>query len=167
MPLANQIFGDLITLTPSIKGGHLYWNCKCFCGNTKLIRDTHLRDGKSTSCGLCNHKLYHPYAHKSWDSMLQRCCNPNAPDYSRYGGRGIEVCLSWKLRFTNFLKEMGDPPSCSITGKRYTLERLDNDGHYTKENCVWADVYTQANNRQTSIHPAIKALHKSKPFRMS
>lgn len=137
------------------KSGHYYRVCTCSCGNVKEIREVHLRDGRSKSCGLCNHKEKHPFAHKSWDSMKQRCLNPNAPDYPRYGGRGIKIDPAWIVSFMNFYRDMGDPPIDPVTLKRYSLDRIDNDGPYTKENCRWSDVYTQANNRSNSLHPAI------------
>lgn len=159
MPLANQQFGELTTVSISKESsGHWIWLCKCSCGNTKPIREVHLRDGKSTSCGHCNHKELHPFAYKSWDSMKQRCLNPNSPDYARYGGRGITITKPWVLHFMNFYRDMGDPPTCSITGNRYTLNRKDNDGPYEKDNCNWASLTEQNNNRSNSLHPAIAEL---------
>jgi len=151
--MPNQ-FGDLIRKFPRMHKGHLEWQCLCRCGNLKYIRDEHLRSGASTSCGLCNYNLKHPQAHKSWDSMNQRCNNPNAPDYPRYGGRGITVCKEW-ARFIDFLDDMGDPPTDAITGDRYTLERKENDKGYYKDNCIWASKREQNNNRANTLAPHI------------
>lgn len=84
----------------------------------------------------------------AWAHMLERCRNPKHKNYDRYGGRGIRVCHRW-LQFANFLADMGPRPEGRLeSGKAlYTLERLDNDGHYDPDNCVWATVYDQIKNR--------------------
>lgn len=153
--LPGKIFGDLTVLGfEHRKINHNSWLCKCRCGKEKLMRAEHLMSGASTSCGHCNYWKDHPLAHKSWDSMRQRCTNPNAPDYSRYGGRGITICREWD-RFIDFLDDMGDPPTCAITGNRLSLERIDVEGNYTKNNCKWANQLDQNNNKTNSLHPAI------------
>jgi len=80
---------------------------------------------------------------KAWDSMLQRCTNPNHKSYSRYGGRGIRVCDRWHV-FENFYADMGAKPY------GLTLERIDNDGGYTPKNCVWASWEAQYKNRRNA-----------------
>ena len=67
----------------------------------------------------------------SWDNMIQRCTNPKKERYKNYGGRGIKICEEW-FTFKNFLTDMGPRPS----GK--TLDRKNNSGNYTKNNCRWA-----------------------------
>ena len=75
-----------------------------------------------------------------WQAMIQRCVNPTSKNYYKYGARGISVCEQWRSSFVCFLSDMGRrPPS-------HSLDRIDNDGHYCKENCRWATLKVQANN---------------------
>ena len=160
MIFCGTVQGDLTVLSKfRSKSGHVYCKCKCRCGNEKDIREIHIEAKKSTSCGLCGYKEKYPFAHKSWDSMNQRCNNPNSPDYPNYGGRGIKVCLRW-LRFIDFFDDMGNPPTDSITGNRFTLDRIDNNGDYTPENCKWSSHTEQSNNKRNNISTALLELRK-------
>ncbi len=79
--------------------------------------------------------------YRRWSNMIQRCTNPKNASYENYGGRGITVCEEWKS-FRKFAYDMGYPPE----GK--TLDRIDNDKGYCKENCRWADWSMQNTNKR-------------------
>lgn len=87
----------------------------------------------------------------AYNSMIQRCYNPNDPSYANYGGRGIKVCDRWLPNqpkaegFWNFVEDMGKKPTNT------TLERIENDKEYAPWNCVWATRQQQQRNRRNNI----------------
>lgn len=85
--------------------------------------------------------------YRLWASMITRCHYEGAINYKHYGGRGIKVCERWKKSFAAFYEDMGDRP-----GKNYSLDRIDNNGDYYKENCRWAEIKIQRRNRRNNIY---------------
>ena len=83
--------------------------------------------------------------YKAWQQMKIRCFNPNRKDYSHYGSRGIAVCDRWKNSFENFLADMGLKPT-----PKHSIDRIDNDGDYQKDNCKWSTRVEQQNNRSSN-----------------
>lgn len=137
-----------------------YYLCRCDCGTEKRIRGTSLklgsRRGGTLSCGcfqrqvctkhgmtLCGKKV--PRIYVIWAGMLDRCRNANSHLWHLYGGRGIKVCERWDKSFTHFLVDMGEPPS-----PNHSIDRIDCNKGYNKENCRWATAKEQQRNRRNN-----------------
>lgn len=157
--LKGEIFGRLMAVEPVGKNnaGQYIWKCLCSCGNEHTVTGTALVEGATKSCGclakeVCGkasltHGMSHSPEYHAWKNALYRCTKPFNAAYSDYGGRGIQVCERWSeplpVGFLNFLEDMG--PSNGLT-----LERVDVNGNYSPENCIWADTYQQGYN--TRMH---------------
>ncbi len=86
----------------------------------------------------------HPF-YACWYNLIQRCTDPEHPSWERYGGRGIAVSQAWR-DFGTFKQDM-----FSSWVKGLELDRIDNNGGYSKENCRWATRAQQCQNKETTI----------------
>lgn len=124
---------------------------QCDCGVVKEFRFDLIKRGTTKSCGCIyiaergqatkTHGYSGTPTYSSWQQMRDRCTNPNSTGYENYGGRGIIYDPRWE-QFENFLEDMGERPEDT------TLDKIDNNGNYCKENCRWADKTTQTFNRR-------------------
>jgi hypothetical protein len=147
--ITGQTFGKLKVVSVAYKVNTKYcWNCICECGKAAIIEGNRLRSGKTKSCG-CLRKTQNGLSQSSiynvWISMIHRCCNENSTGYKNYGARGISVCKRWINSFEAFYEDMGNKPD------GLTLDRIDVNGNYNKDNCRWATTKVQSNNRRNTV----------------
>lgn len=139
-----------------VKNSKCMWQCRCECGSVLLVPASGLKSRRISSCGclILEKKNHKDNRYRVWCGMIQRCKNPNAPKYPRYGGMGVTVCERWSS-FANFAEDMGPRP------KGTTLDRKDSKGNYCKENCRWATSVEQNRNRSWNHNLTIYGLCKS------
>jgi hypothetical protein len=169
--LTGNLFGRLTVIerVKTKQHGHRVWLCECSCGNTKEIRGGSLVRGDTESCGCLKkevsrdnlrtymdkfghvanktHGLSGTDTYNIYHGMLSRCYNANSSVYEYYGAKGVIVCERWKESVVNFIEDMGERPS-----KEYSLERLNGNLGYCKDNVIWATDVIQARNNSMRVN---------------
>jgi len=145
-------------------GRHFLNLYRCFCGNTFKTRPYRIKTGYTRSCGCLYGKnsLTHGHSaglkpsstYNSWASMKRRCSCKTSDNWKYYGGRGIKVCARWSGSFENFLNDMGERPIGT------TLHRVDNDGNYTIDNCIWLSEAKQRRYKNNAVYMTLNGTRK-------
>lgn len=162
--LTGQRFGRLIVIRRAAQHWdgsrtRVRWACLCDCGKTPIVMSQGLLNGTTSSCGCygqetrakanTTHGKAHTREHKIWGAAKQRCTNPKANAYHRYGGRGIKFCERWFNDFAVFLSDMGACP------EGHSLDRINNNGNYEPSNCRWASHMDQMSNTNQTKYALI------------
>ena len=133
---------------------NMYYYCTCnYCGFPTIMTADSLNSKTTKTCGCFkyHHNKVYTRLYNIYRGMIERCYYPSCNHYYEYGGRGIKICDEWLnkengfKRFYKWSVENGYQDNLSI-------DRINNDRNYYPENCRWADVKVQSNNRSTCVY---------------
>jgi len=154
MPKIKPMIGikyNRLTALKEVRMGNrgMIYLFQCDCGNQKELCSSAVRSGHSKSCGCLRvettsqnnttHGAVNSSSYQTWQAMKTRCLNPKSSSYKNYGDRNITICDKW-MSFEGFFEDMGERPD------GYSLDRIDNNKGYSKENCRWATPAEQNRN---------------------
>lgn len=156
LDLTGQEFGEFTVVEFMGRDGHRkLWKCRCSCGNEKILPTYKITKEKVKSCGCQRgtHKMSRTRFYGIWNAMKQRCSNPNNCEYMNYGGRGITYDPKWE-DFLGFYDDMYT--SYCVHSEMYgetrtSIDRIDPNKNYCKDNCTWATPLEQSNNQRRNL----------------
>lgn len=130
---------------------------KCDCGNEKDVRLSHLTGGLIVSCRCVQkeriiqlsvtHNLHNHPLYSLWNGIKMRCYNPNRKSFKNYGGRGIKMYDLWKRDFQSFY----DWSIKNGWKKGLQIDRIDNNGWYSPDNCRFVTAKINSRNRRNNV----------------
>jgi hypothetical protein len=149
---AGERFGRLVLMRDRMPGEQMA-RARCDCGTEFEVRFSNLgRSSKSCGCskrGAGNGRYRHGGAdsrlYDVWCQIVARCHRPTHARFADYGARGITVCEAWRKDFAAFRDYLGEPPD---NDRRWTVDRINNDGNYEPGNVRWATYTEQRHNRR-------------------
>lgn len=154
--LTGKTFGRWTVLRrEENRGKAVFWECSCICGKIKTVSGSHLKCGRTLSCGCLQKERAAECATKhgehgipeyvAWKNMISRCYNPKNDHYHLYGGRGISVYDGWRNDFSTFFEHIGKRPT-----QKHSVDRIEVNGNYEPGNVRWATHDVQAHNKRIS-----------------
>lgn len=140
--------------------------CRCVCGVEKILDLRAIVSGNTKSCGckwgrnkyaeIKKTGVDYSRIRATWQGIIRRCFNPKCNDYKYYGGRGIGVAAEWVDGFINFYQWA----VCNGYDNKLQIDRIDNNGDYSPDNCRWVTKKDNTRNKRDSIYITIGGISK-------